>query len=416
MGYCNTYNSILSHFKHKLNKLRKMTSTEFLAHPVYLKTEQLLSRINEEEVIEKLETDKIDFFKTACLYLLDRIKVSIPSLLSLAELNTISSEYENALTQINNFIGNGNIGHINNAVNNINAALPYIKNFPILNVQGDLDFSKIVSLFQKTVEDKQNLTEEKRNEIETKINALNSELDIKQSELAELTNKIGLKEKELETITANFQLQFEKSNASFIKLVSEDRDTFRAEINADREKIKTETDEIIIDLERKLSDANKLVNVIGNVGVTGNYQIIANEHKKTANNWRTIAIIFMCILSSLMIYSIWKIGDVNYDWHKAIIRIVASAILIYPAAYASRESSKHRKLENLNRKLELELSSISPFIEILDETKKQEIKARLVEKYFGNNYSTEEDENKSELISANMLETIVKLLSNITKK
>lgn len=393
-----------------------MTTTEFLTHPVSLKTEQLLKRINEVEVIEKLENDKIDFFKTACLYLLDRIKVSIPNLISLAELNAISSEYENALTQINNFIGNGNIGHINNAVNNINSALPYIKNIPILNVQGDLDFSKIVSQFQKTVEDKQNQTEEKRDEIETKIDALNSELDIKQAELTELTNKIELKEKELEAITANFQSQFETSNASYTKLISEDRDTFRAEINADREKIKTETDEIIKDLERKLSDANKLVNVIGNVGVTGNYQLIANEHKKTADNWRTIATVFMCILSALLIYSIWKIGDINYDWHKAVIRIVASAILIYPAAYASRESGKHRKLENLNRKLELELSSISPFIEILDENKKQEIKAKLVEKYFGNNYSTEEDDNKSELISANMLETIVKLVTNITKK
>ena len=393
-----------------------MTTTEFLAHPVFLKTEQLLNRINEEEVKEKLETDKIDFFKTASNFLLDRLKVSIPSLISIAELNSVSSEYENALAQINNYIGNNNIGHINNAVNNINSALTYIKNLPILHVKGDLDFSKMVVQFQQIVEDKQNQTEAKRVELETKIETLSSELANKQTELTQLTNKIELKEKELETITANFQSQFETSNASFTKLVSEDRETFRTEISADREKIKTDTDGIIKDLERKLGDANKLVNVIGNVGVTGNYQIIANEHKKTADNWRTIATIFMCILSALLIYSIWKVGDINYDWHKAIIRIVASAILIYPAAYASRESGKHRKLENLNRKLELELSSISPFIEILDETKKQEIKAKLVEKYFGNNYSKEDDSEKSEYISANMLESVVKLVTSLTKK
>ena len=86
------------------------------------------------------------------------------------------------------------------------------------------------------------------------------------------------------------------------------------------------------------------MNVIGNVGVTGNYQIIANEHKKSADNRRKLATTFMCILSGLLIFSIWKIGDVDYDWHKAIIRIIASAILIYPATYASRESGKHKKL------------------------------------------------------------------------
>ena len=122
------------------------------------------------------------------------------------------------------------------------------------------------------------------------------------------------------------------------------------------------------------------------------------------------------MLSGLLIFSIWKIWDINYDWHKAIIRIIASAILIYPATYASRESSKHRKIENLNRKLELELSSISPFIEILDEAKKQEIKVKLVEKYFGNSTNIEIGEDRNENISANMLETIVKLVTNISKK
>ena len=71
-------------------------------------------------------------------------------------------------------------------------------------------------------------------------------------------------------------------------------------------------------------------------------------------------------------------------WTKSIIRIVAAAALSYPATYAANESSKHRKQENYNRKIELELASINPFIEILAETKKQEIKEKLVEKYFGN--------------------------------
>lgn len=393
-----------------------MTATEFQTHPIIQKTELLLTRINEQEVKEKLEVDKIDFFKTACQFLTDRLKVTIPTLLSISELNAISTEFENALVQINNYIGNNNIGHITNAVNNINSALTYIKNLPIPYSKGDLDFSKIISQFQQTVEDKLNQTEKTRAELETKIDTLKLDLEKKQTELSQLTTQITAKEKELETISANFQTQFENANATFTKLVSDDRTTFRTEIDTDREKIKTDTEGIIKDLERKLNDANKLVNVIGNVGVTGNYQIIANEHKKTADNWRTIATIFMCILSGLLIFSIWKIGDVDYDWHKAIIRIIASAILIYPATYASRESGKHRKLENLNRKLELELSSISPFIEILDETKKQEIKAKLVEKYFGNNSSTDDDSEKNDNISANMLETITKLVTSLTKK
>lgn len=393
-----------------------MTTAEFQNHTVFQKTEQLVSRLNEEEVKEKLELEKLDFFLTAAQFLTDRLKVTLPTLLPIAELNAVSVEFENALAQINAYIGNNNVGHIPNAVNNINSALTYIKNFPIPYAKGDLNFSKSIVQFQKTVEEKLNQTENQKNELETKIEALKLDLESKQNELNQIETKISTKEKEIESLTTNFQSQFDTSNTAFSKQVADDRTTFRAEIDTDREKIKTDTDGIIKDLERKLNDANKLVNVIGNVGVTGNYQIIANEHKKTADNWRTIAIIFMCILSGLLIFSIWKIGDIDYDWHKAIIRIIASAILIYPATYASRESGKHRKIENLNRKLELELSSISPFIEILDETKKQEIKAKLVEKYFGNNTSLDCDGDKNENISASMLETIVKLVTSITKK
>ena len=393
-----------------------MTTAEFQNHTVFQKTEQLVSRLNEEEVKEKLELEKLDFFLTAAQFLTDRLKVTLPTLLPIAELNAVSVEFENALAQINAYIGNNNVGHIPNAVNNINSALTYIKNFPIPYAKGDLNFSKSIVQFQKTVEEKLNQTENQKNELETKIEALKLDLESKQNELNQIETKISTKEKEIESLTTNFQSQFDTSNTAFSKQVADDRTTFRAEIDTDREKIKTDTDGIIKDLERKLNDANKLVNVIGNVGVTGNYQIIANEHKKTADNWRTIAIIFMCILSGLLIFSIWKIGDIDYDWHKAIIRIIASAILIYPATYASRESGKHRKIENLNRKLELELSSISPFIEILDEIKKQEIKAKLVEKYFGNNTSLDCDGDKNENISASMLETIVKLVTSITKK
>jgi hypothetical protein len=393
-----------------------MTTTEFQTHPIFQKNEQLLIRINEQEVKEKLELDKFDFFKIASQFISDRLKVTIPTLLPITELNAVSTEIENALVQINNFIGNKNLGHITNAVNNINSALTYSKNLPIPYSKGDLDFSKIITQFQKTVEDKLIQIEKQREEVESKIETLKQDLETKQKDLNQLTTKISTKEKELETISTNFQTQFDNANTAFTKLVSDDRILFRTEIDTDREKIKNDTDGIIKDLERKLKDANKLVNVIGNVGVTGNYQIIANEHKITADNWRKIATVFMCILSGLLIFSIWKIGDVDYDWHKAIIRIIASAILIYPATYASRESGKHRKLENLNRKLELELSSISPFIEILEDSKKQEIKAKLVEKYFGNNNYNEDDIEKNENISTNMLDSITKLFSSVMKK
>lgn len=391
-----------------------MTNTELTTHPVFEKIEQLLNRLDDNEVTEKLDVEKQDFFKTAALFLKDRLKVSLPTLISLTELNAISTEFENALGQINNFVANDNVGHINNAVNNVNSAMPYIRNLPIPYHKGDLNFSTAISSFQETIQKKYTQTETIQKELENKISEADKTIAEKEIALTKLSEDLKQKEKEIADLNTNFQTQFDTKSSEYTKQIADDRTIFRSEIDADKLKIQTETAQIIADLERKLGDANKLVNAIGNVGVTGNYQIIANQHKKSADNWRYIAIFFMIVLSSLLIFSIWKVGDLAYDWHKAIIRIIASAILIYPATYAARESSKHRRLENSNRKSELELAAINPFIEILDESKKQQIKEKLVEKYFGNN--TEFDGEKSENISVDILEKVVKLITDVVKK
>jgi len=97
-------------------------------------------------------------------------------------------------------------------------------------------------------------------------------------------------------------------------------------------------------LETKYTEAKILVNLIGNVGVTGNYQNMANSHKKRANFWRVMAIVFMSIFSILLVWTIIDLRSEGFNWTKSLIRLVAAAALSYPATYAARESSKHIKL------------------------------------------------------------------------
>ena len=125
----------------------------------------------------------------------------------------------------------------------------------------------------------------------------------------------------------------------------------------------------------------------------------------------------MILLSGILIYTIWDISGSNFDWTKSLIRVIAAAALSYPATYAARESSKHRRLETMNRTAELELASIGPFIEILDDKKKQEIKEKLVEKYFGNsNNPSSQLDPKDEELSVGGFEKLIKALLPFIKK
>ena len=127
-----------------------------------------------------------------------------------------------------------------------------------------------------------------------------------------------------------------------------------------------------------------------------------------------MAIAFMIIFSGLLVWTIIDLSADGFNWTKSLIRLIAAAALSYPATYAARESSKHRRLETINRNAELELASINPFIEILPEAKKQAIKEKLVEKYFGNDRNVLSDNTKeNEELSIGAFEKILNAVSKL---
>jgi len=66
-----------------------------------------------------------------------------------------------------------------------------------------------------------------------------------------------------------------------------------------------------------------------------------------------------------------------------IVRLLYAIAITAPAWYTARESARHRTNADRARQTELELASIGPFIELLPEEKKTEIKEALTKSYFG---------------------------------
>ncbi len=414
-----------------------MTGESFKEHSIFEKLNQFDQALSVGNANENFGIENYLFFKSALDFIKDRLKLTIPALTQETELSALSSEIESATAQINAYIGSNNSGYITNTTNNLNSALSRVRNLPLMLSKGNFDFSKAVSLFQSTVEGAYKTLETEKARLHEQLKIFESELTEKNELIADLQQQIVEKEKEIELVLSKYASDFqairtnnnsvfEKEVKKFNELVESDRKFYKEQIETIKaenqvafqeqtKQLETNSDDLINKLNAKLSEANKIVNIVGNVGVTGNYQNIATEHKKSANNFRLIALAFMIIMSGLLIWSIIELSHGEFNLYKSLVRILAASVLSYPAIYAARESNKHRKLETQNRKLELELASIGPFIELLKEDKKHLIKEELVKKYFGNTTSSDEVKDSDE-ISINGLEKVLKIIVPHIKK
>lgn len=416
-----------------------MNLEAYKTHLVFERLEQLKQSLQAENLTEKIGIENFTFLEAVYHYVKDKLNLTNPMLVQEAELTNLAAEIEAGTNQINTFIGNNNIGHITNAINNLNSAITRTRNLPIPLSKNDFDFSKSVAHFQQTVQSAYEGLQSLNNKLKVDLEAAQNNLVTKQQKIEALEKQLADKQTEIQNVLIKYNSDFEtlKTNANttieaerkkFSDNFEVDRKAFKEAIDTDKETFKkayetqktafdTESDAIIEKLELKLAEANKIVNIVGNVGVTGNYQKIANQHKLSANFFRWIALGFMIVMSGMLIYSIIELSNTDFNLYKSLVRILAAAVLTYPAVYAARESSRHRNLETQNRNLELELASIGPFIELLPEDKKQKIKETLVEKYFGKTSSLDaERKEEGDDVSISGLEKILKTILPYIKK
>jgi hypothetical protein len=152
-------------------------------------------------------------------------------------------------------------------------------------------------------------------------------------------------------------------------------------------------------------------------GVVAGYVNNAESEKKQANFWRWASIFFIALTAA------WLGGtyylDVTPDADAGTIlarmaRIVPlTAVFIYGAVYASKQSNIHRNNEKQTRWFALEVKAIDPFIASLDSEQQKQLKEKLTERIFGqnNNVSVSNEAN----VDPNMLKIILDTIKEVIK-
>ncbi len=375
-------------------------------HALFTTLSYLSERLKDEALISDdiniiVLVDKINQLVVYCDL---SLRNAVPELVNVATLNNANSQMTNVRNELNSYISNKDIAHLNNAVSHVDATMAQLISLPIPRPHlAEETYSESLSKFKYLIENSFQEIKDAKDQLDTAISEVSGKSESQSESISALTEEIQQHQANIEAqltqfnerfdlfeASANIQLDnnIEESSGKISSALTGYKEIFSQQLEAQKDSGSS----IIEALEQNKQQASDLVQVIGNIGITGNYQKIANQEKTSADKWRNIALFLMIGMVLVIAVTIGISSANGFDWKLALFRIGAALVLAIPATYAAKESSKHRVLENINRKAELELASLDPFLEKLPESTRFKVKEELTGKFFGSSAIGSEDE------------------------
>lgn len=360
---------------------------------------QMLGRILENFVVLKEALDKVD-----------------PWLVSTTSLTNMNNNIGQILNSLTSFKNDKNEHHLNQIFSHLEALLPFLPQVLITKTQEDIEGVRSAVLsFRKSVG--QHLSNVEKEATDTST-ALKRNVE----KINEFTVAIDNQKARIDNVVSDFQSQFLQAQTqrndefnTFIKKGEEDfigtiksstenfnlliqdfdqqlktnEESFEQQIEVNKESIGTLIEELKTKFQTEFDqiktmnkEAEKIIGLISMKGLAQGYQKIANDEGKKALFWNIGSIASMiAVITFGIIFLLMHEGV--FDWTTLISRMILTGIGLTLFTYCAKQATNHRDEERRNRKIELELASLDPYLKDFDADKQKQVKETLVNKYFG---------------------------------
>jgi hypothetical protein len=390
---------------------------QFESHALHGVLDQFDTAINQKfkHKLDDVALDNIDRLNQASKFITDRLSKSSPVLNPVVKLNNIQKNIQASLNEVNQYNSNGNSGHLTNASNQIDAAITNTATLVVLEeptaTASTKDVISFKKLAQQVIVDLQSDSEKSIQEISAltdTITSLNNELENLKGQLKSLENTASSK---LDEVEARFKAEETEREAGYGEAEEKRKKEFSNLVN----ELNSSSDNLLSELNSKKQEAERIVQLVGNVGLTGNYKGAGENEKTAADRMRIIAL--LCFLGGFTVVGVTlflsSVGEFN-PW-QSLFRLSAALFLLVPGTYAAKESSRHRTLENRHRRSELELATIDAYLDDLPDDERHKLKANLTEKFFGQQ-DVAETHVKAEVSSTSLVSLLKDAIQALSKK
>jgi hypothetical protein len=312
-------------------------------------------------------------------------------LLSMPLLNQLQGAINPALSECSNFAANRNVAHLNNAVSHIDTqGYPYLAQIPIVAPESAQEsLGRLTDDYKHQIQGVLKTIFEDRARLQQEVSALSAQIQTSTQQAQELTGTVATQKAEAQVTVQSLQAtyaakqEFAKAfdtlqttnTARFDKELSEQRESAAL----DRTQTKEKSEKLIRDLEGQREHAAKIVRIVGNIGITGNYQETAKIERSSADRWRLVTLGAFTVSVVVGAAALFYAHEV--DVRLTVARILFAFLVLGVTVYTGRESARHRSNADRAKRVELELASLGPFIESLDKGAQDELRKKLTDQY-----------------------------------
>lgn len=331
------------------------------------------------------ERDKVFALAQVIQSLLETTPATLVSSHALSQLN---KHVQASLNELNAFVANKHTGHITNAVSQFEQnVLPLLWGFaPISFSLGSDSLPQILTGLSRSASETTRQLAQERDKMAARVQEVETQATELKSRLEAMSESAARERAEASAAVAKLEQAFSSKETERAAAFEAALSKIKADYLNLEKFTKGEATALLSGLEELKNNASKIVQVVGNIGVTGNYQRIANDETSKADFWRWATILFFAgglTLAGATFYRFWGEPITPESIWAIAVRLMYAIVITAPAWYTARESARHRTNSDRARQTELELASLGPFIELLPPEKKISIREEMTKLYFG---------------------------------
>ena len=353
----------------------------------YTAAKKLLARLNEIDS-DSMSLEAIDAINRAKLVielLVDRLDNTDSRLLSISNLDNISSHLSNASSCFDNWQNTRDdmylgISYMNGYIDNILSYIPSLT--PTMDIK---ETRKAIAGLNRSVGQYKRTAAKEIDSISAKGTTAEKTIDEKVTEAKNEFEALGVKIDELNkdlkdikdssnSISTEQQLSFTKSenvrNEAVNKFIEDQKRTIEETFS----KKSDEADRITDDIDKKLNATeakaedslariDELLNIAGDKTLIHDYSSSAKEDMEAADRWRKIT---MFLLFAVLGFSCWVVYEIIHtkdaSWQFLVARAFVMLFAGGIAGYTATQSSEHRKAQRANQRTAHQLKALKPYL------------------------------------------------------